>query len=70
MRTAIVDTNVLRVANGDTPQADVECLEACVERLMAVQAGELLLHDEGLLILNEYRENAAFAGRPGGVRFR
>jgi len=35
---AVVDTNVLLVANGQHDDVSPECVIACVERLLALQA--------------------------------
>lgn len=61
----IVDTNVLRVANGDTAQASPECVLACLSLLNQLrQQGGLVLDEDGE-ILNEYYRNARANGQPG-----
>jgi len=54
-RPVVIDTNVAVVANGEAPQADCECVLACVRRLRAVQESETVLLDRSGLILKEYR---------------
>ena len=51
----VIDTNVPIVANGETPQADLQCVHVCSQVLERVCNGELrvLLDNKGL-ILEEY----------------
>ena len=63
----LVDTNLLRAANGDASQAGLACQLECVNRLAAIMAeteGPLLLDSLGD-ILEEYRKNASHTGQPG-----
>jgi hypothetical protein len=54
MPPAVIDTNVLLVANGSHPDASPECREACVRRLLAQQRGGITVIDTGNRILAEY----------------
>lgn len=49
---AVIDTNVLLVANGDHPDVSADC--ECVRRLQAMQAGGVAVVDDGFRILGEY----------------
>lgn len=69
MRAYVVDTNVAVVANGKSPQADIQCRLACVEALENVYNSRVCL-DSGDRILAEYRNNLSMSGQPGvGDRF-
>ncbi len=62
---AIVDTNVLVVANGRDTHADLECQSQCVSAITAISLdGTAVLDDQGL-ILDEYGNNLNFRGEPG-----
>jgi hypothetical protein len=65
MPDVVIDTNVPMVANGLAVQADSGCIEACVDRLIVCRAQEVLLIDDGGLILEEYRRHLAHSGQPG-----
>jgi len=52
----LLDTNVLVVADGRTPQATPECVDACVDALTATTQDTLWL-DLGGEILHEYENN-------------
>ena len=56
MRTPVVmDTNVVYVANGQTPQASPSCVIACVDRMERIKQGkERLVLDDQHRILKEY----------------
>lgn len=51
---AVVDTNVLLVANGDHADISPECQTECVKRLLAMQAKGVTVIDDAFLILGEY----------------
>ena len=68
--SVVVDTNVAMVASGKSPQADVACVDACVQRLYAITREGGLLIDDRDLILNEYLKNLGYSGQPGpGEKF-
>lgn len=61
----VVDTNVALVANNKAPQANPQCVLACIEMLETIiQSGGVVL-DEGMFILQEYLNNLHLAGQPG-----
>ena len=63
----VVDTNVLRVANGrdDTP-ADLKCERACIETLVGATKGkQVVLLDASNLIMDEYEVYCSYSGAPG-----
>ena len=66
------DTNVAAVANGDTPQAETECVLACIRRLQRIRHDEKLLLDDRGHILDEYPRRLTPVGepRPGHAFFK
>ena len=55
----VLDTNVIKVSNRETPQASQGCVDKCVETLIHIRNSQrLLVDDDCELILNEY------TGRP------
>lgn len=65
MTWSAVDTNVLEVANGASPQADPACVLASVGALQALADTGGLLIDDGMRILGEYLRHANLKGQPG-----
>jgi len=65
MSAFVVDVNVPIVANGRSPQADGDCVVACVDKLSEVQASGILVLDDGMRILSEYMSNLSMSGQPG-----
>lgn len=74
MNTAVVDTNVLIVANesppggpqGRAPQASPECVLAAVRKLLAISKNGRLGLDRSGLVLSEYHKaGASHSGQPG-----
>lgn len=63
---AVVDTNVLLVANGQHPDISSQCVEACVARLLALQEAGTVVIDDGFRILGEYRHKTS-TRTPKGV---
>jgi len=55
MAPAVIDTNVLLVANGSHPGVSPECQEACVRRLLVHKQSGVTVIDSGYLILSEYQ---------------
>lgn len=66
MQAAIVDTNVLLVANGSHGDVSRECRKACVERLLTLQRHGVAVIDDGYRILGEYG-NKTSPNQPKGV---
>jgi hypothetical protein len=52
---AIIDTNVLLVANRQHDDISPECVEICVERLQAIEKSGVVVIDDGFRILGEYQ---------------
>ena len=52
---AVIDTNVLLVANGQHDDASPECVVECVQRLQAMQREGIVVVDDGYRILGEYQ---------------
>lgn len=67
----VVDTNVAKVANGESPQASTNCVNICTNRLERIMNGEMkLVLDADWIILDEYSRNLRSSGKPGaGDRF-
>lgn len=65
MKAAVIETNVLVVANDKSEQATPECVLACVNALEEVRQKRITLLDSGMRIFDEYRKYASFAGQPG-----
>lgn len=62
--TAVIDTNVLVVANGAHEQAGIRCQLACIEALEGARDGTVAI-DDAQRILLEYRNHCSFSGQPG-----
>ena len=60
----LVDTNVPLAANGAS-DADPACVLAAVQRLLHLQQSEILVLDDGFLILSEYNHKLNHRGQPG-----
>ena len=67
----VVDTNVAKVANGESPQASPNCVNICINKLERIMRGEIkLVLDADWMILDEYSRNLDSSGKPGtGDRF-
>lgn len=63
--TVVIDTNVLVVANGHSPQAEAACEATCIRALLAMRSGHMILIDAESEILTEYRRHCSHAGQPG-----
>lgn len=63
---AVIDTNVLLVANQQHADVSDECVEACIRRLQAMQVGGVVVIDEGHRVLGEYQRKTAL-NPPKGV---
>jgi len=63
-RWTVVDSNVLVVADGKSPQANDACIEKCIDVLIAVRDAASL-HLDGGEILDEYSHGRDHSGQPG-----
>jgi len=63
---AVIDTNVLLVANQKHPDVSPECIAECVKRLQAMQKSGVTVIDNGYRILGEY-QNKTHPNQPKGV---
>ncbi len=62
----VIDTNVLQVANQNSPQAGPKCVGQCIDRLLKVRDRERIALDKTMFILEEYRQQGfSFSGQPG-----
>ncbi|MDQ2694925.1 MAG: hypothetical protein M3Z21_06015, partial [Pseudomonadota bacterium] len=62
---AVVDTNVCVVANQKSAQAGPECVLRCVDALENIKRRGIVVLDDRMYILEEYRKHLSFAGQPG-----
>lgn len=53
---AVIDTNVLLVANGQHADVSADCVIECVKRLQAMQRSGVTVIDDGFRILGEYQQ--------------
>jgi hypothetical protein len=60
-----VDTNVLVVANVQSPQASPECVNTCIHQLREIQLNHTIVLDIEWHIMREYQAKANPAGQPG-----
>ena len=66
----IVDTNVVRVANGEWGDDFKKCEETCIDRLERIMRGEMkLVLDAQRIIIGEYERNLYSTGENVGNRF-
>jgi hypothetical protein len=56
---AVVDTNVILVANAAHPEASPDCVLACIERLQVLMRSGHVVIDDAFRILNEYQHKTA-----------
>ena len=66
MLAAVIDTNVLLVANGQNTHATLECQANCVKRLLAQRETGVTVIDDGYRLLSEY-QNKTHPNQPKGV---
>jgi hypothetical protein len=64
MKAFVIDTNVPVTANGMAEHADIHCVEACIDALIAATKATVLL-DDLELIMDEYRRHLCPSGQPG-----
>jgi hypothetical protein len=63
---AVIDTNVLLVANGQHSDVSPKCIDECVQRLQAIQKAGVVVIDDCFRILGEYH-NKTSLNPPKGV---
>lgn len=56
---AVIDTNVLLVANGQHADVSDDCVTSCVQRLQAIQQAGVVVIDDGFLLLREYQQRTS-----------
>jgi len=62
---AVVDTNVLLVANASHPDISPACIDTCIAMLQALQEDGTVVIDDGHLILTEYLEKTSLDSPKG-----
>lgn len=67
MTCAVVDTNVVLVANGQHEDVSQECVATCALRLQEIMKSGKIALDDGFLILSEYLKKTTpkTGNRPG-----
>lgn len=63
---AVIDTNVLLVANEQHEGVSLDCVETCIKHLRAMQQSGIAVIDDADRILSEYR-NKTQPNQPKGV---
>jgi hypothetical protein len=63
---AVIDTNVLLVANGQHAEVSEDCVTECIKRLQAMQREGVIVVDDGHRILGEYQHKTSL-NPPKGV---
>lgn len=63
---AVIDTNVLLVANAQHADVSTDCVTECVKRLQAMEKNGVVVIDEGFRILGEYQKRTSL-NPPKGV---
>jgi|SRR5690606_33189877 len=63
---AVIDTNVLLIANDQHEDVSPECIEECVQRLQTLQSRGIVVIDDGYRILGEYCQKTS-TSPPKGV---
>lgn len=63
---AVIDTNVLLVANQQHADVSIDCTEACIKRLQSMQKAGVVVIDDGHRILGEYQRKTSL-NPPKGV---
>ena len=66
MKIAVIDTNVLLVANGSHEDVSNACQKKCIERLLDQKASGITVIDDSYRILSEYL-NKTHPNQPKGV---
>jgi hypothetical protein len=66
MMRAVIDTNVLLVANGQHADVSEDCVIKCVQRLQTMQNSGITVIDDGYRILGEYQHKTRL-NPPKGV---
>lgn len=62
---AIVDTDVMVVANRRAPQASLTCVEHCLVRLHSLEHTGKIVLDDNWHLLGEYLDELSSTGQPG-----
>jgi len=66
MFKAVIDTNVLLVANQQHDDVSQDCIASCIEHLQKIQTEGIVVIDDGFHILGEY-QNKTNINPPRGV---
>lgn len=63
---AVIDTNILLVANGQHVDVSADCVTTCVQRLQAIQKSGVVVIDDDFRMLREYQQKTS-TNPPKGV---
>jgi hypothetical protein len=59
MMRAVIDTNVLSVANGQHAEVSPDCVSVCTQRLLEIKQSGIAVIDDGYRILGEYGKGSS-----------
>ena len=65
MSVFVVDTNVPVVANGRGTHASISCQISCIQKIISLMRGGIVVLDDKGIIMNEYKRRLNFRGAPG-----
>ena len=65
MKAAVIETNIIVVANMQSSHVSPECVVACVDALEHVKNSMVVVVDAGMHIFEEYFRHANRSGQPG-----
>ena len=69
MKAAVVETNVLVVANQKASHASPDCILACINILESLRRRTIIVIDNNWHIFKEYNRYACMSGQPGAGDF-
>lgn len=69
MTRVVIDTNVLKVANGESEQADYDCEDSAGRALEDAIRRKIVVIDDAHFIIDEYKKHCTYAGQPGVGNF-
>lgn len=65
MMRAVIDTNVLLVANGQHADVSEDCVKECIKRLKAMMESGVTVIDDNFRILGEYQQKTSLSPPKG-----
>jgi predicted nucleic acid-binding protein len=61
----VIDTNVLKAANGESDQADSDCADSAAKALEEAIRSKIMVIDSAHFVIDEYKKHCTYAGQPG-----